>query len=333
MHPYWKQESELAQLVEIHRSLSVSDYSPALDEGTAQLDQTIHALEIVQKRVSHILEHSQRLGDLIAFLQQFRKDFPIQTVEQAFEGIQTLRQWLFWLPSSLLRGGESDLNSLAILAQFFAVGVALDRLFPEMGSAYIGAISIGPIEEIYRILAAHGASDPFNAELRLALTLLDLPRHIVARYRTLLAWSPRTSIEHYSPGPPSPYHGFASSSSPVSASTSYAAYTPPLQSPPAVTVAGSPFHLPDGYVAAAPSHTLYPPSPQLIDSNEVHLGLSDFSQAGAIPPSSAYTPPYGGDGLCADLTRADGSLNLNMNVYPPQSFDVPGMVSPEACWT
>lgn len=303
----------------------------------AQLDQTIQALEIAQKRVSHNSEHSHRLGDLISFLQQFRKDFPIQTAEQAFERIQTLRQWLFWLPSSLLRGGDTDLYSLAILAQFFAVGVALGRFFPEVGSAYMEAISVGPIEEICRILAAHNASDPFNAELRLAVSLLDLPHHIVARYRSLLGWSPQTKIEHYSPGPPSPYHALseyplASSSSPVSASTSYAAYTPPLHSPPAVTVAGSPFQLQDGYFTTAPSHALFPPSPQLVDSNEAQVSFSDFSQAGNVPPASAYTPPYGGDGLCANLTR-DGSLGVNLNIYPPHSFDTPGMVTPETCWT
>lgn len=339
MHPYWKQESEVAQLVENNRALSASDYSLAFDEDMAQVDQTIHALQIVQKRVSHNPEHSQRMGELIEFVQQFRKDFPNQTSEQAFERIQVLRQWLFWLPASMLRGGDSDLNALAILAQFFAVGVALDRFYPEMGSAYLGAISIGPIEETYRILATRNPSDPFNAELRLAMTLMDLPRHIVGRYRSLLAWSPRPSIEHYSPRPPSPYHGLpeyplASSSSPASVSPSYAAYTPPLQSPPAVTVAGSPFHLADSYVTAAPSHVLYPPSPQLLDTHDAHLRLSDLSHAGSIPHSSSYTPPYGGDVLCADMPRADGTLGLNMDVYPQtHSFEMPGMVTPEPCWT
>lgn len=339
MHPYWKQESELAQLVENHRALSASDYSLAFDEDMAQLDQLIRGLQAIKKRVSHNSEHTQRLGELIDFLQLYRKDFPNQTAEQSFERIQVLRQWLFWLPVSMLRGGESDLSALAVLAQFFAVGVALDRFYPEMGGAYLGAISIGPIEETYRILATQSASAPFNAELQLAMTLMDLPRHIVARYRSLLAWSPRPSVEHYSPGPPSPYHALpeyplASSSSPASNSPSYAAYTPPLQSPPAVTVAGSPYHLADGYVTAAPSHTLYPPSPQLLDTHDAHLGLSDLNHAGAIPHTSAYTPPYGDDVLCADMPRAGGTLGLNMDVYPQtHSFEMPGMVAPEPCWS
>ncbi|KAJ5161893.1 hypothetical protein N7492_007285 [Penicillium capsulatum] len=336
MHPLWKQESELAQLVESQRALSASDFTLSPEEDINQLNQTIHALQVVHKRVSHNIEYSQRVGELIEFVQQFRQDSSVQTSEQAFERIQILRQWLFWLPASMLRTSEFDLGSLAILAQFFAVGVVLDRFFPEMGGAYIGALSISPIEDIYNILATHSAAHPQNTELRLSLAIMDLPLHAAARYRNRLAWSPRPSIEHYSPGPSSPYHNlheypFGSSSSPASASPSHAAYTPPLQSPPAVTVAGSPFHLADGYVTAAPSHPLYPPSPQLVDTHDPYLALSDLGHSAQIPHSSAYTPPYGDDVLCADMPRADGSIGLNMDMYPPAHFEVPGMAEP--CWT
>ncbi|KAJ5535856.1 hypothetical protein N7513_009042 [Penicillium frequentans] len=338
MHPFWKQESELAQFVENQRALSASDFPISFDEDLNQLDQTVHALQVSQKRVSHNPEHAQRLAELIEFVQQFRNDYPTQTSEQAFERIQVLRRWLFWLPASMLRGGDSDFSALAILSQFFAVGVALDRFYPEMGGAYLGGLSIGPIEETYRILAANSATDPYSADLRLGMALMDLPRRIVARYRTRLAWSPRPSVEHYSPGPSSPYHGMqeypvASSSSPASASPSYVAYTPPLQSPPAVTVAGSPFHLADGYVTAAPSHTLYPPSPQLLDTHDPQLALSDIRHTNALQ-NPAFTPPYGADGLCADMPHQNGSLGLNVDLYQQaHHFEMPNMVTPETCWT
>jgi len=348
MHPYWKQESDLAQFIENQRALSTTDFSMTgayqpLDEDMVHLDQTIQALQLTQKRVSHNLEHSQRLGELIEFTQQFRDDFPNQTPEQSFERIQTLRRWLFWLPPSMLRSGDSDINALPILAQFFAIGISLDIFFPELGGAYLGALSVGPIEDTYRIIATHSATDPFNADLRLALALMDLPRGIVARYRSRLPWSPRSSVDHFSPGPPSPYHHtmheypLVASSSPASASPSYPAYTPPLHSPPEVAVANSPFHLQDGYVSAAPSHTLYPPSPHLLDTHDAHLGLSDMSHghphSASIPHSSVYTPPYG-NGLCADMPRADGTLGLNMEVYSQtHAFEMPGLAAPASLWT
>jgi hypothetical protein len=349
MYPYWKQESDLVQFIENHRALTTTDLSmtgayQALDEeDMVHLDQTIQALQLTQKRVSHNLEHSQRLGELIEFTQQFRDDFPNQTSEQSFERIQTLRRWLFWLPPSMLRSGDSDISALPILAQFFAIGISLDIFFPELGGAYLGALSVDPIEDIYRIIATHSATDPFNAELRLALTLMDLPRGIVARYRSRLPWSPRSSVDQYSPGPPSPYHHplheypLVASSSPASASPSYPAYTPPLQSPPAVAVANSPFHLQDGYISAAPSHSLYPPSPHLIDTRDTHLTLSDMSHihthSASIPHSSVYTPPYGSE-LCTDMPRADGTLGLNMDVYSQtHPFEMPGLVAPASLWT
>lgn len=352
MHPYWKQESDIAQLIENQRALSTTDgpmagvYQP-LDEDMVHLDQTIQALRLTRKRTSHNLEHSQRLGELIEFTQKFRDDFPNQTTEQSFESIQTLRRWLFWLPPSMLRSSESDISALPILAQFFAVGISLDRFFPELGGAYLGALFIGPIEEMYRIIATHNAADPFNTELRLALELMDLPRGIVARYRgrVPLSWSPRSSVDQYSPGPPSPFHHnlheypLVASSSPASASPSYAAYTPPLHSPPAVTIANPAFPIQDGYVPATSSHSLYPPSPQLLDNHDVHIGLSDLGHGhvhphhASISHSAAYTPPYG-DVLCAGLPRADGTLGLNMEVYPQtHQFEVPGLATPASLWT
>lgn len=350
MHPYWKQESDLAQFIENQRASGMMDISMAgayqpLDEDMVHLDQTIRALRTSHKRVSHSLEYSQRLGELIDFTQKFRDNFPNQTLEQSFESIQTLRRWLFWLPPSMLRNGESDISVLPVLAQFFAIGICLDRFFPELGGAYLGALSIGPVEDICRIMAAHNAADPFNTELPLALSLMELPRGMISRYRSRLPWSPRSSVDHYSPGPPSPYrhplheYPFVGTSSPASASPSYAAYTPPLHSPPAVTIANSPFPLQDGYVSAPPSHSLYPPSPQLLDSHDVQLGLSDFghghgpSHHHAVPHSASYTPPYG-EVMCADLPRGDGTLGLNMEVYPQtHPFEIPGLVASASLWT
>ncbi|CAI7607003.1 unnamed protein product [Penicillium glandicola] len=353
MHPYWKQESELAQLVENQRSLSTKDIPVAgayqlLEEDMIHLDQTIQTLRMAQKRVSHNLEHYQRLGDLIEFAQKFRDNLPSQTTQQTFETIQTLRSWLFWLPPTMLQNSESDISALPILAQFFALGISLERFFPDLGGTYLGPLFISPIEEMYRIIAAHSAAEPFNPELRLPLELMEFPRSAIARHRSRLPlpWSSHPSVDHYSPGPPSPFHHampeypLVASSSPASASPSYAAYTPPLHSPPAVAIANSPFPIQDGYISTTSPHSIYPPSPQLLDNHDVHLGLSDLghghghSHHASISHSAAYTPPYGGDMLCAGLPRADGTLGLNMEVYPQtHPFEMPGLAAPASLWT
>ncbi|OQE68395.1 hypothetical protein PENNAL_c0154G10744 [Penicillium nalgiovense] len=83
MHPYWKQESDIAQLIENQRALNTTDLSMA---G---------------------VRHAP-----IEFTQQFRDDLPNQTTELSLDSIQTLPRWLFWLPPSMLRSSYLDISAL-----------------------------------------------------------------------------------------------------------------------------------------------------------------------------------------------------------------------------
>ncbi|KAF9885924.1 hypothetical protein FE257_012214 [Aspergillus nanangensis] len=338
MHPMWKQESELALFLDNQRYLGCTN-APVMsgyhfqDEDLASLDQTIIGLQNVQNRVAHNPEYYRRMSELVEFVRLFRKDLLSQMPEQAFERMQPLRRWLFWLPPAMLRGGDSDMGALAILAQFFGVGVALDSLFPDLGGAYLGPLSVGPIEEIYRVIVTRSTADPFNPELQMAATLMDLPSHIVAKYKSRLQWSPRTSIDHFTPPPTSPYRSIqdyrVASSSPSSTSATYAPYTPPLQSPPAVTIASSPFDAAGSYVTAA-AHSFYPPSPRLL--SDPREDLSDYSYSGSLQHSPAFPPPTLDEMACG-LSRVDEPLNMNLQLYeePPHAL-VGGYSTPEPCW-
>ncbi|CAK37431.1 uncharacterized protein An01g14360, partial [Aspergillus niger] len=309
---------------------------PVQDEDLASLDQTVVALQALQKRVAHNHAHYRRIGELLEFVRHFQRDLLSQTPEQAFERMQPLRRWLFWLPPAMLRPEDADIGSLAILAQFFGVGVVLDSLFPNLGGAYLGPLSISPIEEIYRMVVARSTADPFHPDAHLALSAMDLPRHIVAKYKSRLQWSPRTSLDHYSPAPPSPYHSVhdyrLASSSPSSASATYAPYTPPLQSPPEVTIASPPFDVNGAYVTAPASQALYPSSPRLL--SDPRDDLSDYSHAGSLQHSPAFPPPYLGDVMCGGLPRVNnGGLGLNMQLYEETPVMVGGYnTAPERGW-
>ena len=283
------------------------------------MDQTILALQNVQKQVAHSShEHYSRIGELVDFLRHFRNDLPNQTPKQAFERVQPLRRWLFWLPPAMLRGGETGTSALAILAQFFGIGVALDGIFPDLGGAYLGPLSVGPIEEIYRIIVARSTTDPFNPDLQMALNLMDLPQQIVAQYKNRLYLSPRSSIDYSSPAPPSPYNKVHSSS--PSTSSSYTAYTPPLHSPPEVAVANS-LDLVDYMTApTTTSQSFYPPSPGL-----------HSEPRGSV--SSNFSSTYPEDILCGNLPRADDTLGMIMGYYEPPPGANRNMEVPESCWT
>ncbi|KAL3467517.1 hypothetical protein BJX64DRAFT_144035 [Aspergillus heterothallicus] len=326
MPQVWKQESELALFLDNQRYLANAN-SPVIsgyrfqDEDLASLDHTIMTIQTVQKRVAHNHEHSRRLGELLEFVRHFQRDVLSLNAEQAFERVQPLRQWLFWLPPAMLRGGDGDTGALAILAQFFAVGVALDTLFPDLGGAYLGPLSVGPIDEIYRTIYSRNAATPYNPDVQLAMSLMDLPRHLASKYRARVQWSPRTSVDYYSPSPPSPFqtiqdYRLASSSSPSSTSAPYTPYTPPLQSPPAVTIASSPFEVSAPYVTAPGSTGLYP-SPRLL--SDTRDKPSDCNPA-SLQHSPAYPPTYLEDIVCGPVSRVDGGLGLHsLDLYddPP----------------
>lgn len=310
MHPLWKQKSELAQFLEHQRYLGCTN-SPVMsghrsqNKDLARLDHTVMILQGVQKQVAHSQEHYCRIGELLQFLRHFRKDLPSQTPQQAFERVQPLRLWLFWLPPAMLRGGETDISALAILAQFFAAGVVLDGIFPDLGGAYLGPLSIGPIDDIHRIIAARNTTDPFSPDLQLAITLMDLPQQTVAQYKNRLYLSPQPSIDYTPPTPASPYppppvhdRRLASSSSP-STTSSYTPYTPPLQSPPEVGVLNSPFDLVD-YITSPAAQGFYPPSPGLLSEHRNSL------------------PPTYPDIVCGEVPRPDEELGLMMRYYDPR---------------
>ncbi|KAL4809273.1 hypothetical protein BDV18DRAFT_77895 [Aspergillus unguis] len=336
MPTIWKQESELAMFLENQRFLAnanspvVAGFRPQ-EEDLASLGATIIGLQAVQKRVAHNPEHFRRIEDLLHFVQQFQHDILSLTAQQAFERVQPLRQWLFWLPPAMLRGGEGDMGALAILAQFFGVAVALDSMFPSLGGAYLGPMSVGPIEEIYHIICARNAITPYNPDVQLALSIADVPRHLAVKYRARLQWSPRTPVDYYSPSPTSPFQNIqdfrlAASSSPSSGSASYTSYTPPLHSPPALTIASSPFEVSAPYVSAPGSAGLYPSPTLLSDTRE---DLSDAS----LQHSPSYPPSYLEDMVCGTVPRADGGLGLNaLQLYEDSHSVVPDYGTPESVW-
>lgn len=341
MQPEWKYGSELARFLEGQKAFRtenvplISGYpgcgNQYQDEDLVRFDRTCATLQNMQQRISHNREYCDRITDLLGFVQRLRKDLPIQSPEEAFERLQPLRRWVFWLPSAMLRGGDTDLGALAVLAQYFGIALALEPLLPNLGGPYLGSISAGPIEDIQRILLERKAAEPFSPQVQLAVALLDLPCDIVAEYRSRLQWSSYS----YSPVH-SPYHGVqdfqvASSSSTTSA---YMAYTSPIHSPPALAVPGSPYHLTSSYGQRQASNNFYTASPSIqSEPTDDRTSLSDYSRSGTLDHSPAFSPAYVDD-MIGGVTGAESAAGLNMGLcHETPTFHAGGFVAPELCWT
>ncbi|KAL1957505.1 hypothetical protein VTO42DRAFT_5968 [Malbranchea cinnamomea] len=337
MQPWWKDESELARFMDSQRAfrnarppLSPSYPGQFHDEDLMRLDRVIASLQNIQQRISHNQEHYQRVSDLLNYTHRLRADLPVHSPERAFERLQPLRTWLFWLPPTMLRGGEGDLGSLAILSQFYGVALALEPVFPEIGGPYLSSMSAVPIEDIRRILYNKKAAQPFAPEVQLAVSLLDLPSGIVSEYRSHLQWSPRHSYDAYSPGHHSPYPPLSSPHIPApspSTSTGYSTYTAsPLHSPLTPAMVGSPYQMQPAIMGSRRDSQYYTTSPTS-HHDPIHDRTTDYKQH----DPTLYNPAYLGNIINGPPTMAtdyQDSHGINIGGDPSSSAAAPRSAYP-----
>ncbi|CRG89465.1 hypothetical protein PISL3812_06501 [Talaromyces islandicus] len=335
MHPYWKETSDIAQFLEDQRALRSFNnmtFNPTYLSGATRyqgddlerIDASIADLQMIQKLVQHIPEYYERIYELLTFVRQLRNDMPIQSPEKAFERLQPLRTWLFWLPTKMLRG-DKDLEALSILAQFYSTALALEPLFPQIEGSYLGCMAITPIENIDAILLARKSSIPYTPSVQLAASLMEFPRHIMTDYKSCVQWSqPVQPMNHFVTTPPSPYHHFQD----ITYETT-APYTPSIHSPSTFAVPTSPFHGQGMYSSHPNLSAVYVSSP--LSSEGGDDSLSDYSRAGGLEPSPAFSSPYS-DEIHRQMPPTDASATLNIGLMHGSPIMPMGAVAPQL-WT
>lgn len=190
----WLHKSELAHYVESQRAMAinrnVSAHGASPHDAIVQAEDMRkfeHMSEALFTLKSRLPNHASLIGyidELIVYLQKLQHDFPLPSPDAAFETLQPLKLWLFWLPPAVLNPSESDLGALILLAHFFAVALVLEPLFPDIGWAYLGNMSIGPLEQIRDVLQTRRNSAPHDTSAQIALSLIEFPSHVATTYRT-----------------------------------------------------------------------------------------------------------------------------------------------------
>jgi len=124
-----------------------------------------------------------------------RKVSPSHTAAQRFEMLNPVRAWLFWLPVMFLQQTRGSPSALIILAHYYTVALVVEPLFPEVGAAYFGSLSLGPIEEIARRLFSINVSQASETDLQTPLNLMEYPIDMVSKFRSRMGWvqPPRTA--------------------------------------------------------------------------------------------------------------------------------------------
>lgn len=295
----WFHKSELANYLEGQRSLCLTGLPspPAVPSHSTQLppeelrklDQMTTSLHNLRLRLANDEELTGHVDHVTTYLQQIRQDLPLQAPEKAFDRMQHLRSLLFWLPPAILRAGEPDLGSITMLCHFYAVALVLEPLFPEIGGAYLGGLSVGPIEYMQEMLQRRKSSLSQDNGLQVALGLIETPVQIAAAYRA----SKRqlgSSADLYQRSPQSsPFvspHLQLASTPDIPPTSGYS--HPPLQSPRGHQLPGTSYFASSG----GPSHAREPHILRSTGERQLSVG-SPLSHVSFVQQDSPGSHPMG----------------------------------------
>ena len=188
----WKDESQFGDFIAEQSTFPTAPPSPAPGSKKlstprkADLDALQSAYAQLQKVEAHLKANNgdvKAIQQLMTFIRGVRKVSPSHTAAQRFEMLNPLRTWLFWLPVMFLQQTGGSASALVILAHYYTVALVVEPLFPEVGAAYFGSLSLGPIEEIARRLFSTQESD-----LQTPLNLMEYPIDMVANFRSRMGW-------------------------------------------------------------------------------------------------------------------------------------------------
>ena len=150
----WRGESTFASFIDANPGY----FSPtAMTHPTRLVDdqalfEAIEALQRLSARSSNNRPLVQRLKEILDFTKSVPTYSATMQSEQIFVKLEPLRAWLFWMPISLMALDSVRESNLVLLAQIYAVAVAVDASLPELRRAALGSLTKRPSQYIERQL-------------------------------------------------------------------------------------------------------------------------------------------------------------------------------------
>ncbi|KAI7124005.1 hypothetical protein KC343_g18901 [Hortaea werneckii] len=167
----WKHESLFTEYVAEEDLLATSFRAPRRRSSRLQ---------------SALVGHEQELSwayQLHAYVQQLQGIDPAQTPEDQFNCLYQLRKWLFWVPVLLLQSQSSQGPALLTVAHLYSTALALEPLFPELGSSFCSAMALQPLEAIISVTDAMQSQHGINTSTTEIGMLMQYPQQIAMNYR------------------------------------------------------------------------------------------------------------------------------------------------------
>jgi len=192
----WKHESQFGDFIAESSTFPTAPPSPTPDHKPSQPRQedldvfqsTLQQLQKVEAHLKRNKEDTTAISQLVTFVKGARKVSPTLSDAQQFERLRPLRTWLFWLPVMFLQRVGGSPSALLIIAHYYTVALLMERLFPEIGAAYFGSLSIGPVEEIARRLLCINVGGNADGDVQTPLALMEFPIDTVREFRNRMGW-------------------------------------------------------------------------------------------------------------------------------------------------
>jgi hypothetical protein len=192
----WKHESQFGDFIAESSTFPTAPPSPTPDHQPSQpreddLEAFQRALQQLQKLETFLKksrEDTKPVAQLITFMKGSRKVTSSLSVAQQFDRLKPLRTWLFWLPVTYLQRNGTSPSALVVIAHYYKAALLMERLFPEIGAAYFGSMTIGPVEEIARRLYAMRNAGHMDGDIQTPLSLMEFPIETVNEFRSRMGW-------------------------------------------------------------------------------------------------------------------------------------------------
>ena len=186
----WKYESLFAEYITdedlVATCFRTHRRKPSINptERATLLHQTVQALQRAQIALIGNDVELHWLNQLITYVQRLQSQNPAQNAEEQFSQMYYLRKWLFWVPISLLQQRGTSGATLVTLAHFYSVALALEPLFPDLGSSFCGALALPPLEGIINVTNSMQSERSSFQKANELVSLMQFPQQTAVNYRT-----------------------------------------------------------------------------------------------------------------------------------------------------
>lgn len=312
----WKHESPFADFIAESSTFPTAPASPGPDHRPSQMlkedleayQKTLEQIQRVETHLRHKSLETTQIQNLHSFLKGSRKISPTLPIAQQFERLRSLRDWLFWMPVAYLQNYYCSPDSLVAIAHLYVVAILMERMFPEIGSAYFGSLSLVPIEEIARRLLSICISSVDDSS---SLSLMEFPIDVVGEFRARMGWvqPERTrSFPQFNPPNFPMYDGLSSYDEPVQ----YGVYSTPAFSlsteeihmlntsmppsgSPVMSLTLSPYHSHSYLGIPSPMYGgMHSPASSTFESSTAYSDTEDYTgyDMSSLPPAHSPMLPH-----------------------------------------